>query len=75
MLHRGPQLIAAAAAECIPRIRRGTLLRMGARPTLEQSLPADAARATLIGRAWLPGAGPTTVVVRADRPARRRARQ
>ena len=35
-------------------------------PTTDRTLPDDAARATLVGRAWLPGplAGPSVVVVR-----------
>jgi fumarylacetoacetate (FAA) hydrolase family protein len=39
---------------------------MDAKPTIEETLPADAARATLVGRVWLPGAngGPTVVAVR-----------
>ena len=34
--------------------------------TSHSMLPADAAQATLIGRAWLPGEGPTPVALRAD---------
>ena len=34
--------------------------------TSHPMLPADAAQATLIGRAWLPGEGPTPVALRAD---------
>jgi fumarylacetoacetate (FAA) hydrolase family protein len=36
------------------------------KPRLAQTLPVDAPRATLVGRAWLPGAqgGPTPVLVR-----------
>jgi fumarylacetoacetate (FAA) hydrolase family protein len=33
-------------------------------PSLSETLPADAARATLVGRVWLPGVGPTLVAVR-----------
>jgi fumarylacetoacetate (FAA) hydrolase family protein len=42
---------------------------MDARATSEQTLPADAARATLVGRLWRPGAegGPTPVAVRGQR--------
>src|SRR3954464_959948 len=31
-----------------------------------ESLPQDAARATLVGRLWVPGAGPTLVVLTGD---------
>ena len=34
--------------------------------TSHPMLPADAAQATLIGRVWLPGEGPTPVALRAD---------
>ncbi|GAB7547614.1 fumarylacetoacetate hydrolase family protein [Cupriavidus sp. CuC1] len=39
---------------------------MARRITIEETLPRDAARAVLVGRAWLPGpqGGPTPVVVR-----------
>ncbi|WP_420994722.1 fumarylacetoacetate hydrolase family protein [Cupriavidus sp. 30B13] len=42
---------------------------MSRRITLEETLPADAAHAVLVGRAWLPGphGGPTPVAVRAGR--------
>jgi fumarylacetoacetate (FAA) hydrolase family protein len=33
-------------------------------PTVAETLPVDADRATLVGRAWVPGAGPTPVAVR-----------
>lgn len=41
---------------------------MSIRLTPENTLPADAATATLIGRAWIPGAvaGPSSIVLRAD---------
>ena len=41
---------------------------MSIRLTPENTLPADAATATLIGRAWIPGtvAGPSPIVLRAD---------
>ncbi|SDH85242.1 Fumarylacetoacetate (FAA) hydrolase family protein [Pseudomonas flavescens] len=41
---------------------------MSIRLTPENTLPADAATATLIGRAWMPGtiAGPSPIVLRAD---------
>ncbi len=35
-------------------------------PTTYPMLPADAAQASLIGRLWLPGQGPTPVALRAD---------
>lgn len=39
---------------------------MNPTPSLQETLPADAAQATLVGRAWLPGraGGPTPVTVR-----------
>jgi len=41
---------------------------MKIQPTVTQTLPTDAARATLVGRAWVPGehGGPTPVLLRGD---------
>ena len=55
--------IRACGATRFARLQENTL---DTQPTLTQTLPVDASRATLVGRAWLPGerGGPAPVLVR-----------